>query len=115
MQARQARAPAAGRDRGRADRGLHHGDSRAARQGLDRELDEALALAGARPGEGKALLLLDGLDHPRSLVVSVPDADLSALGRIELDLRGHPLLEAVLVGERLPDLLGSSLDHGLAL
>src|SRR6188472_1922451 len=60
-------------------------------------------------------MLLDALDRAGPLLVSVTDGDLAALGRIDLDFRGEPFLEPVLVGEGLPDLLGSSLNEGLAL
>src|SRR5262245_17527485 len=87
----------------------------AAGQRLDRELDEALALAGTGPGEGEALGLLDGLHGPEALAVSVADGDLTALGGIEVHIRRQPLLEPVLLGERLPDLLGAGLDERLTL
>src|SRR5690242_4006323 len=94
---------------------LDDGDPRAAGKGLDRELHEALALAGPRPGERESLVLLDRLNPPAPLILTVANRDLASLDRIQLDVRRHPLLEAVLIGERLPDLLGARLDERLAL
>src|SRR5436190_21659881 len=112
---REPSAPPSSRHCAGAHRGLDHRHPAATGQRLDRELDEALTLARPRPGEGKALALLHRLDGSVTLVVPVADSDLAALVGIELDIGSEPLLEAILVGERLPDLLRGSLDQRLAL
>src|SRR3954453_20197507 len=112
MQASEPRFPTTeGHGRG-PDRRLDDSDPGAGGQRLDRELDEALALAGPCPREGEALAFLDGLDRTGALVAALADGDLAALDRVEFDLGSQPLRQTIVVGEGLPDLLRASLHLG---